>query len=273
MTAPHVPLLEVRDLAKTYTQRRTFARTQPSVKAFENINLAVQRGVTLAIVGESGAGKSSLARCLALLETPSRGDIFFEGHSVLALPQRASLSLHRQIQFIFQDPTSALNPRFSAEEIVVEPLLIQRIGTKSQQRERALQLMQLVGLSPDSASKRSLEFSGGQRQRLAIARALALEPRLLILDEALSNLDRANQENILQLLDDLQAAQSLTYIHVSHDLPLVSRFADEVAVMHSGRIIEHKSAEELFAHPEHAYTRQLLHSIEPMDAIWLGRSA
>ena len=272
-TTPLTPLLQVQNLGKEYVQTQPFVRTQLTVQAFESVNLTFYRGVTLAIVGESGAGKSSLARCLALLENPSRGDIWFEGESVRNLAKNELFVLHRQIQLIFQDPTSALNPRFSAAEIIAEPLLIQRIGTKAHQRERALELMQLVGLSPDAGSKLPLEFSGGQRQRMAIARALALEPKLLILDEALSNLDRANQENILQLLDELQAAHSLTYVHISHDLPLVSRFADEVAVMHSGRIVEHKSVAELFAHPDHAYTRQLLHAMQPREGVWLGRSA
>ena len=273
MTTSPAPLLEVRNLGKEYVRTEPFGRTRFTVRAFENIDLAVRGGATLAIVGESGAGKSSLARCLALLESPSRGEICFRGKSVLDISKQERFLLRREIQLIFQDPAASLNPRFSAAEIIAEPLRIQRIGTKAEQRERAFQLMQLVGLSPDTGSKRSLEFSGGQRQRLAIARALALEPRLLILDEALSSLDSANQENILQLLDDLQAARSLTYIHISHDLALVSRSADEVAVMRCGRIVEHKATTQLFAHPEHAYTRQLVAALEPAEASWLGRSA
>jgi peptide/nickel transport system ATP-binding protein len=273
MKTSQVPVLELRNLGKEYVQTQPFARTKFTVQAFENINLAVPRGVTLAIVGESGAGKSSLARCLAFLESPSRGEIFFDGKSALGLPKQQLLLLRRQIQLIFQNPTASLNPQFSALEIIAEPLRIQRIGTGAEQRERAIELMELVGLSTGAASKRPLEFSGGQRQRLAIARALALEPKLLILDEALSNLDRANQENILHLLNDLQSARALTYLHISHDLRLVSRFADEVAVMRSGRIVEHKATMELFTRPEHSYTRHLLGAMEPMEAIWLGRSA
>jgi peptide/nickel transport system ATP-binding protein len=273
MTTTLSPLLEVRNLGKEYSQTQPFVRTRLTVRAFENADLVLRRDATLAIVGESGAGKSSLARCLALLEIPSSGEIFFDGRPTLNRPKHELFRLRRQVQLIFQDPTSSLNPQFSAAEIVAEPLRIQRIGTRAQQRERAIELMQLVGLSSDAGSKRPLEFSGGQRQRLAIARALALEPKLLILDEALSNLDRANQENILQLLDDLQAAHSLTYVHISHDLALVSRVAHEVAVMRSGRIVEHKATTELFARPEHSYTRQLLGAMEPMEAIWLGRSA
>jgi ABC-type glutathione transport system ATPase component len=273
MTTSIASLLEVRDLGKEYLRTEPFGRTRFTVRAFENIDLALRRGTTLAIVGESGAGKSSLARCLALLESPSRGEICLGGESALALLKQDRFLLRRQVQLIFQDPAASLNPQFSAAEIVAEPLWIQRIGTRAQQHARAIELMKLVGLSPDAASKRSLEFSGGQRQRLAIARALVLEPKVLILDEALSSLDRANQENILQLLDDLQAARSLTYVHISHDLALVSRSADEVAVMRSGRIVEHKATMELFAHPEHAYTRELLAAMEPAEGSWLGRSA
>lgn len=210
---------------------------------------------------------------MALLETPSGGEILFDGKSALDLGKQELFLLRRQVQLIFQNPTASLNPQFCAVEIIMEPLRIQRIGTLKRQRERAIELMQLVGLSPDTGSKRPLEFSGGQRQRLAIARALTLEPKVLILDEALSNLDRANQENILGLLEDLQSACSLTYLHISHDLRLVSRFADEVAVMRSGRIVEHKTATELFTHPEHSYTRHLLGAMKPTEAIWLGRSA
>ncbi len=273
MTTPTTPALEVRNLGKDYVQVQPFSRAQFTVRAFEDIDLAVQPGQTLAIVGESGAGKSSLARCLAMLESPSRGELFFDGKSALNLPKQERFGLNRKVQLIFQNPTASLNPRFGALEIVAEPLRIQRIGTKKQQSERAIELMKSVGLSPNMIAKRSLEFSGGQRQRLAIARALALEPSLLVLDEVLSNLDRANQENILRLLEELQAAQSLTYVHISHDLPLVSQFADQVAVMRSGRIVEHQPTRKLFADPQHSYTRHLLGAMEPAEAIWLGRSA
>jgi ABC-type glutathione transport system ATPase component len=273
MTVPRTSILEVRNLGKEYAQTPRFGRSEFRVQAFERVNLAIHDGLTLAIVGESGAGKSSLARCLALLERPSSGEIYLEGKSVLDLTQDELVPIRRQIQFIFQDPTSALNPRLSAAEIISEPLLVQRIGIKEQRRDQALELMRLVGLSPDASLKRPLEFSGGQRQRIAIARALALEPKILVLDEALSSLDRANQENILLLLSDLEAERSLTYVHISHDLELVARIADTVAIMRSGRIVEHKDAKELFARPEHSYTRQLLHAMQPIETILLDRSA
>ncbi len=266
-------LMQVRRLSKNYAQRRPVTRSETTVQALENVNLTIHRGMTLALVGESGSGKSTLARCLAMLEQPSHGEIWYDGRNLLALNRRELFPIRSQIQLIFQDPATALNPRLGAAEIVAEPLAIRKIGTKTQQRERALALMEQVGLPADAERKRPLEFSGGQRQRLAIARALALEPKLLILDEALSSLDLANQEMILKLLADLQAAHSLTYLHISHDLRLVTQFADEVAVMNERRIVEHKTAMELFANPEDPYTQELLFAMPSLESICLDRSA
>jgi ABC-type dipeptide/oligopeptide/nickel transport system ATPase subunit len=243
------------------------------VTAFRDVSLTIFPGKTLAVVGESGAGKSSLARCIALLERPSTGEIELGDKNLLALGGKELFAMRREVQLIFQDPASALNPRLTACEIIAEPLLIQGEGTKSQRRARALQLMEQVGLDPVWERKRPLEFSGGQRQRLAIARALALGPRLLILDEALSNLDAANQGLILKLLAELQAAHSLSFLHISHDLRLVSEFADEVAVMYQGRIVEWKTTRKLFASPEHSYSKELLASVRSVESILLERSA
>jgi oligopeptide transport system ATP-binding protein len=265
-------ILCAQNLGKHYVQHRPLTRAKFTVEAFQDVNLSIQRGTTLAIVGQSGAGKSSLARCLALLEAPTRGEIWSDGQNLLHLGKSELFSRRRQIQFVFQDPTSALNPRFTAGEIISEPLLVQRIGTTAQQRERVRGLMEQVGLRPEWDRKSPLQFSGGQRQRLAIARALALEPKLLIFDEILSNLDLANQEIILQLLSDLQAAHSLTYVHVSHDLRIVSRIADEVAVMHAGRIVEQKSAVELFANPGDPHTRELVEAMPALELIGAERS-
>jgi len=267
------PLLRVTKFSKRYVQQRTLSRTEFTVRAFEDVDLTLFRGKTLALVGESGAGKSSLARCIALLERPSAGKLELEGADLLALDRKGLYRVRRQVQMIFQDPTSALNPGLTACEIVMEPLEIQREGTKLQRRERALRLMEQVGLDPNGERKLPLEFSGGQRQRLAIARALALRPSVLILDEVLSNLDSWNQALILKLLGELQASHALGYLHISHDLRLVSRFADEVAVMCQGRIVEQKRTRELFSSPEHSYTKDLLSTVRSVESILLERSA
>ncbi len=269
------PLVRVRGLRKRYVQRRQFSREKFEVPAFEDVDLTIHRGTTLALVGESGAGKSSLARCLALLEKPTAGEIWFEGRNLLALDleRKEMFAAHRQIQFTFQNPTAALNPRFTAAEIIAEPLVVQGVGTKTQRRQRIRELMEQVGLSPAWETKLPLEFSGGQRQRLAIARAMSLGPKLLILDEALANLDLANQEMILKLLDELQQAHSLTYLHISHDLRAVARFADQVAVMHEGRIVEQKTALELFNRPEHSFTQELLAAMPALESIYQERFA
>lgn len=266
-------LLRVRGLSKSYIQRRALSRPEFVVRAFEDVDISVPRGNTLALVGESGAGKSTLARCIALLEKPTRGEIWFDGENVADLRKKELFPLRRRIQIVFQDPTSSLNPRMTAAEIIAEPLVIHRVGTAAEQREKVLQLMEQVGLPATWTGKRSLEFSGGQRQRLAIARALALDPCLLILDEALSNLDARNQDLILQLLVDLQAARSLTYLHVCHELSLVERFADEVAVMRDGRIVECQPAPELFSRPQHLYTRKLLAAMPSVESICENRFA
>jgi ABC-type glutathione transport system ATPase component len=265
------PLLKVRGLAKEYAEHRPFARSRRIVVAFDEVNFSIRRGTTLALVGESGAGKSTLARCLALLEKPTRGEIWFEGVNLLALSEQEHVPVCRKIQLIHQDPASALNPGMTAAEIVAEPLVIQRLGTKDEQRARAIELMRQVGLSADSAGKRPLEFSGGQRQRLAIARALALEPSILILDEACSGLDLQTQELIQDLLASLQAALGMSFIYVSHDLRAVSDFADEVAVMYQGRIVEHRASAELFEDPKDPYTRELLAAMPSMESICAER--
>jgi peptide/nickel transport system ATP-binding protein len=266
-------VLRVCGLSKQYLQRRPFSRKKIAVTAFQDVSLTIFPGKTLAVVGESGAGKSSLARSIALLERPSAGEIELGGKNSLALGRKELFAMRRQVQLIFQDPSSALNPRLTAGEVIAEPLLIQGEGTGAQRRLRVLRLMEQVGLDPAWERKRPLEFSGGQRQRLAIARALALGPRLLILDEALSNLDAANQALILKLLAQLQAAHALSFLHISHDLRLVSEFADDVAVMYQGRIVECQTAGKLFASPEHFYTKELLASVRSVESILLERSA
>lgn len=266
-------LVRIRGVSKRYIQRRPFTHAKFIIHALNNVDLTIRRGTTLAVVGESGAGKSTLVRCLSLIERPTTGEIWWNDVDLLTLNKKSLFPMRRQVQVIFQDPTSALNPGMTAEEIIEEPLAVQGIGTKSERRQRVLDLMGQVGLPTKWTNKLPLEFSGGQRQRLAIARALALKPQLLVLDEALSNLDLANQKMILRLLTDLQAAHALTYIHVAHDLHMVEDLADEVAVMHEGRIVEQKYAPEIFTRAEHAYTRELLAVAPSLESIVAARSA
>ena len=261
------PLLEARNLRKQFVQRRPLSGTKFTINALNGVSLKIRAGKTLAIIGESGSGKSTLARCLALLETPTQGKIIFQGQHVLSLGRRGLFPIRRRIQLIFQDPTSALNPSLTAAELIAEPLVIQGIGDKDERQRAVREMMGRVGLPARSEKKRPLEFSGGQRQRIAIARALVLEPSLLILDEALSSLDIANQESILSLLAELQRSSGLSYVHIAHDLRVVSECADEIAVMDAGEIVEHKGAAELFAHSEHARTRDLLAARRPIEAI------
>lgn len=260
-------LLEARNLRKQFVQRRPLSGTKFTINALNGVSLKIRAGKTLAIIGESGSGKSTLARCLALLETPTQGEIIFQGQHVLSMSRRKLFPIRRRIQLIFQDPTSALNPRLTAAELIAEPLVIQGIGGKDARQRAVREMMERVGLPARSESKQPLEFSGGQRQRIAIARALVLEPSLLLLDEALSSLDMANQESILSLLAGLQRSSGLTYVHIAHDLRVVSECADEIAVMDAGQIVEHKSAAELFARSEHARTQELLAARRPIESI------
>jgi ABC-type glutathione transport system ATPase component len=200
----------------------------------------------MALIGRSGSGKSTLARCLARLEEADSGEIWFAGRDLAKMRGRDLVPYRRQIQLIFQDPAASLNPRFTAVEIVSEPLLIARVGTKKERRERALDLMERVGLSRQIASRLPFELSGGQRRRLAIARALALQPRLLILDEALTGLDLSTQAQICNLLIDLQEASLLTYLVISHDLDLLAHLADDVAILEKGCILKRTPEEPIF---------------------------
>jgi ABC-type glutathione transport system ATPase component len=259
-------LLKVRALSKSYSQRDWLSRDKFRVQALDKIDLEVLVGSTVALVGQSGSGKSTLARCLALLEKPNSGEIWFEGKLLSSMHTRELLPMRRQIQIIFQDAALALNPRFTAADIVAEPLAIQGIGTKPEQRRRALELMMNVGLLARWADRRPLELSGGQRQRLAIARALAVHPKLLILDESLSALDPPVEAQLVNLLEDLQASFSLTYLYISHDLALVAHLADEVAVMQQGRIVELANPSELYTHPQHPHTRELLASMPSWES-------
>jgi ABC-type dipeptide/oligopeptide/nickel transport system ATPase subunit len=237
------PFLSVRGLGKSFAGR----------PAIQNVTFTLERGHTLGLVGPSGSGKSTLARCLSFFETPTSGEIWLEGRKLQA-------AMRADIQLIFQEPASSLNPRFTAAQIVTEPLVIRRIGTRKTRILLASDLMESVGLSRHAVQTPALEFSGGERQRLAIARALALEPKLLILDESFAGLDLSVQAQVTSLLLDLQKRRGLTYILISHDLALVWRLAGEIAVMDHGRILEHAGTADLLARPQHPLTRELLNA-------------
>jgi len=243
------PLLFATNIQKSYLQGRWPSAKRHRVDALYGVELGVDAGSSLAVIGPSGSGKSTLARCLACLEKPDSGEIWFGGVNLTALADRKLVPFRRQIQTILQDPGSSLNPRFTAVELVSEPLLVDRRSPGQECRDRAVDLMAQVGLRPDWGNRLPHEFSAGQRRRLAIARALSVEPRLLILDEALAGLDRPIQFQIVDLLLRLQASLSLTYLHISHDLGLVTRLADRVLVLHSGQVVEKTTARELLAQP------------------------
>jgi ABC-type glutathione transport system ATPase component len=259
-------LLETRGLSKQYVQRSRFSRKKFVIDALIDVDFKIAPACVTALVGESGSGKSTLASCLALLERPDRGGICFEGKEISGCGADQLAALRPRIQMVFQDSAGALNPRLRAGQLIAEPLEIQGRETGKNLRARARELMEEVGLSADWIERRPLEFSGGQRQRLALARAIALKPDFLILDESLSGLDLSTQAQILNLLLDLQARHALTYLLISHDLSLVGQVADFVAVMQRGRVVEQGTRQDVFGRPEHPHTRQLLKSCRVIES-------
>jgi peptide/nickel transport system ATP-binding protein len=250
------PLLEVRNLSKKFVQQRMWSRKKFAVQSLEGIDLELREGSTVAVLGRSGSGKSTLARCIAGFETADSGEILLEG--------KREFPRH-QVQMIFQDAATSLNPRFTARQIVAEPMEIARWKTDAERISRVLELMEEVGIDPAWASRMAAEFSGGQRQRLALARALAAEPKLLIMDEALSGLDLPLQAQMLRLLMELQTRHGLTYLYISHDLNFISLFAQEVVVMEAGRIVDHTIPGKLGQSVSSA-TRELVEASERLHA-------
>lgn len=252
-------LVEVKNLRKFFPVRSHFlSREKLFVQAVNNVNLTIKRGETLGLVGESGCGKSTLGRLILRLDEPTAGEIYFEGENILQFKAERLRQMRRQMQIIFQDPYSSLNPRKTVGSIIGEPLVIHKIGTKKEQEERVRYLMEVVGLRPEHINRYPHEFSGGQRQRIGIARALALNPKLIIADEPVSALDVSIQAQVLNLLEDLQDEFHLTYLFIAHDLSVVEHISDRVAVMHLGRIAELAKSEDLYRNPKHPYTQALL---------------
>ncbi len=258
------PLLKVEKLVKSY-ERKNIAGSREKLLALDGVSFAVAEGTTLAVVGESGSGKSTLGLCITCLESPTSGSIWFEGRDIVALAESERRRLRPQIQLIFQDPSNSLNPRWSLEEILLEPLTLQGGLKREETKQRAAALMAQVGLSSDMLQRLPAQLSGGQRQRLAIARALALEPKILILDEALSALDCSVQAQIANLLVELQRTLGMTYLFITHDLAMAAHIADEIAVMNRGRVAEQGPAQKVLRQPREQITRQLLAAMPSLE--------
>jgi len=256
------PLLEVKDLHKHYPVRGgIFSRTVGTVRAVAGVSLTVHAGQTLGLVGESGCGKSTLGRTLMRLEEPTSGQVLFEGRDLAAASGDELFKLRREMQMVFQDPYSSLNPRLTVGEIVREPMLVHGMGSRAEQIARVRELLATVGLGADALQRYPSEFSGGQRQRIGVARALSLNPRLVIADEPVSALDVSVQSQVLNLMVQLQRERGLAYVFISHDLSVVEHVSDVVAIMYLGRIVEMGPVRQIFDNPAHPYTRALMQAI------------
>ena len=255
-------LLEAKSLYKTYTQTSGFfVRKQRTIKALNNVSLSIKKGEILAIVGESGSGKSTLARCLLQLLSLDQGEIFFKGKNLTSLDVKDKKHLKRRIQMVFQDPYASLNPRMRISEILDEGLIIHELGNKISRDKKIRDMIKKVGLDVSDLNKYPHQFSGGQRQRIGIARALIVEPELVICDEPVSALDVSIQAQILLLLKALQKELGLSYLFISHDLRVVRHMADSIAVMHQGEIVEQGYTKSIYEKPKANYTRELLNAI------------
>ncbi len=258
----HIPLLQVRQLTKHYlAPRRWFTGPRPPIQAVDGVSFDVLRGETLSLVGESGCGKTTTAKSVLRLVQPTSGSVQLEGQELLTLSNEQMRQHRRDLQIIFQDPYASLNPRLAAGDIVAEPLRNFGVHNARERRERVQWLFSKVGLRPEAASKYPHEFSGGQRQRLGIARALALNPKLIVCDEPVSALDVSVQAQVVNLLMDLQAEFGMAYLFVAHDLAVVRHISHRVAVMYLGHIVEVADRDTLFAAPRHPYTEILLSAV------------
>lgn len=260
-TNNHRELVNVRHLVKHFPVEGS----DDVVRAVDDVSFEILQGETLGLVGESGCGKSTVGRCLLRLIEPTAGQIDFDGRNVRSLNKTDLRELRREMQIVFQDPYASLNPRMKVGDIVGEPLVIHKIGTKNERRQRVGELLRRVGLDPDYRERYPHEFSGGQRQRIGVARTLALNPKLIVADEPVSALDVSVQAQVVNLLQDLQKEFGLTYLFISHGLAVVEHISTRVAVMYLGRIVEIASAANLYLRPLHPYTQALLSAIPVPD--------
>jgi len=259
------PLVEVRNLVKHFTRGGGLFRPKSVVRAVDDVSFHIEEGETFALVGESGSGKSTTGRCMLRLTDPTSGEVRFRGEDVLSFSGARLRAARREMQMVFQDPYSSLNPRMRAFTIVEEPLVIHRIGSRAERRDRVSELFRLVGLDPAHLDRYPREFSGGQRQRIGLARALALNPSFIIADEPVSALDVSIQAQVINLLMDLQQQLKLTYLFIAHDLRLVRHISSRVAVMYLGKIVEMGATDRIFEDPRHPYTQALLSAVPVTD--------
>jgi len=261
------PLLQVRNLVKRFPVKRGlfFDRTVDWVEAVQDVSFDIERGETLGLVGESGSGKTTTGYCVLQILRPTSGSIRFDGQELTELDGESLRRLRRRMQLVFQDPYSSLDPRMTVGDIVGEPLVVHRVGSRQERRRRVRELLDVVGFDPSYTNRYPHEFSGGQRQRIGIARALALSPDLIVCDEPVSALDVSIQAQIINLLKDLQQEFGLTYLFIAHDLAVVRSISDRIAVMHHGRLVEIGEAEQVYSSPREKYTQALLTAVPIPD--------